>query len=121
VTLPQDTKDPRQSLAILEARNARPPLGPRLGFKDGDLPDIVLVQKAARLVLLFLVICAVALADLDEAAFFRAAVILIADVNEAALNGADFKNLHPQERSDQQPLKYTQERSRRRNNIDSKS
>jgi hypothetical protein len=42
------------------------------------------VQKAARLVLLFLVICAVALADFDEAAFFRATVILVADVNEAA-------------------------------------
>jgi hypothetical protein len=52
------------------------------------------VQKAARLVLLLLVICAVALADSDEAAFFRAALILVADVNEAALNGADCKNLH---------------------------
>jgi len=95
VTLPQDTRGPSQSLAILkEAATARPPLGPGRGFKDGDLPDIVLVQKAARRVLLFLVICAVALADFDEAAFFRAAVILVPDVNEAAVNGADFKNLH---------------------------
>jgi hypothetical protein len=79
---------------LKEARNGAASLGSGRGFKDGNLPDIVLVQKAARLVLLFLVICAVALADFDEAAFFRAAVILVADVNEAALNGADFKNLH---------------------------
>jgi hypothetical protein len=34
---------------------------------------------------------AVALAVFDEAAFLRAAVILVPDVNEAAVNGADFK------------------------------